>query len=753
MKYLTKSDFLIAADCDRKMYYKKNNYTNHVYEDEFMSLLAEGGLLVEYVAKMLFEGGQDIDYKSNEANITMTNKLIDEHENITLFDPAFRHGKLLSKMDIVVKDGNELTLYDVHSSSFDGPDELLFNKNGTLKADKKKLIEDTAFQVLILKKKYPNMRIIPMLMVLDKTKKNRYPNLLNNFKFEKTQRLDEGEIKPIIEFTGLKKQIVVDNDLFVRVDVTEAVNKIMPEVQLRVERLVQFIKGDKVEKPMVALSKVCKNCEFKEGKEECWKHMPNHDNDIFELYHNTTQKIDGENVLDGLITERKVSLFDWPIDELKVGKITGRQKIQIENTKAGTEWIDKDMLNQIEGFKYPLHFIDFETTRPAIPHNKDDRPYEQLAFQWSCHTLPAPGAELVHKEWISFEKGFPNFNFAESLMKHLKNSGTVFMWHHHEKTVLKDIKNQIIEREYENERLFNWLEKMTTSGRMVDMNVMAKDFYFHPDMKGQTSIKKVLPAVWNNSPYIADDYNVQQFFKPEQLQLEDPYKMLEDNPELRCEQFDKINIGTDAIVAYQQMMRDLYMGDHVNAKNIKKMLIEYCKLDTFAMYIIWVHWINSLIDNRQELIDDIVKVVRNNGNESITNNTYLVREKDLFNGFKIGGFRGLRNAELRMIHIPETVDDLDRLSFEIFNDNSSNSRTSKLFMIERIPNDLLKKVHTIVTSDKCDSLNAEFQHLWSERKDLQTQALTEKTLTSKQSDRLRYLNDTIQQIVDNHDKV
>jgi len=756
MKYLTKSDFLIASDCDRKMFYKKNNYINHSYEDEFMSLLAEGGLLVEYVAKMLFEGGQEVDYKSNEANITMTNKLIEDNENIILFDPSFRHKKLLTKVDIIVKEGNTLTIYDVHSSSFNGPEEPIFNKNGTVKADKISLLEDTAFQVYVLQKKYPEMRIIPMLMVLDKTKKNRYPNLLNNFKFEKTKINEEGEIKPIIEFTGLKKQIVVDNDLFVRVDVTEAVNKIMNSVEERINRLSEFVTEEKIINPKVSLTKNCKTCEFREGKAECWKHMPKHDNDIFELYYNTTQKIDGENVLDSLINERKTSLFDWPINDLKEGKIIERQRIQIENTQLKKEWIDSKMLNEINTFKYPLHFIDFETTRPAIPHNKEDRPYEQLAFQWSCHTLTAPGAELIHKEWISFEKGFPNFKFAESLMKHIKSSGTVFMWHHHEKTVLKDIINQINDedREYENEKLLDWLEKITTSGRMVDMNVMAKDYYFHPDMKGQTSIKKVLPAIWNNSPYLEHDYNINKFFKPEHLKFKDPYKILEDNPELRCEQFDKINVGTDAIVAYQQMMRDLYMGDHDNAKNIKKMLIEYCKLDTFAMYIIWTHWVNSLLTDRINIINNIRKVVRNEGIDSIRVRTYLVREKDIFEGFKIGNFRGLKNAEVRMIHMTEDLkDDLDSLSFEIFSDNSSNSRTSKLFSVNDIPTDLLKKLNDIVVSSKSDSLNSEYQELWLERKELQILALTEKTLSSAQSDRLRELNDTIQKIIDNHDKV
>ena len=757
MNYLSKSDFIIASDCDRKMYYKKNGYTNHTYEDEFMSLLAEGGLLVAYVAKMLFEGGQEVDYKSNEANITMTTKLLGDNDNITLFDASVRHKKLLSKLDILVKHKNELTLFDVHSSSMDGPNDVFLNNNGTLKADKKRLLEDTAFQVYILKNKYPDMKITPMLMCLDKTKKSRYPNLLNNFRFEKTQVNEDGEIKPIIEFTGLKKQIVLDNDLFVKIDVTEYVDMMLPEVELKIDNLSQFITAKEIKYPKVPLSKTCKDCQFKEGKAECWKDMPKHDNDIFELYYNTTQKIDGDNVLDDLINEKKTSLFDWPLEEIKNGKITERQKIQIDNTKDNKEWFDKEkMLNEISHFKYPLHFIDFETTRPAIPHNKDDRPYEQLAFQWSCHTLQAPGAELIHKEWISFEKGFPNFKFAESLMKHLKTSGTVFMWHTHERTVLKDVLSQMEDRKYENPKLTDWLENITmpeATGRLKDMNRMAKDYYFHPEMKGKTSIKKVLPAIWNNSNFIKEDYNFRQFFDADDLKYDDPYKILENNPYLKCKQLDKINVGTDAIVAYQQMMRDLYMGDHDNAKDIKKMLIEYCKLDTFAMYIIWIHWINNLITDKTELTNDIIKIIKDTDTKSLTSKRVIVREKDIFKGFMLGGFRGLKNAELREVKLFESIDNPDYILFEIYHTNSSNSRISRGIKLEHIPTELLYKVHSILSSDKCDSLNHEYLELDEERKDLQVLALQKKSLTTKQSDRLRELNDMTQKIIDDFDKI
>lgn len=755
-KYLTKSDFIASRECDRKLYYKKNNYSNDTANNEFMSLLAEGGLLVSYVAKMLFKDGQEVNYYSNEANITMTDKLIKDNKNITLFGATFRSGKLLTKTDIIVKKGNTITLYDVHSSSFEGDMEQFFNKNGSIKADKIDILEDISFQINILQQKYPEFKIRPVLMVLDKTKKSKYPNLMNNFKFEKSKDPETGELCPIIEFTGLKREIVTDNDLFIRVDASEAVKKIMPSVIERTERLLQYFESDTIKYPAVRLKKECKTCEFSQGKEECWANMPKHEHDIFDLYYNTTQKIKGEFVLNELINERKTSLFDWPIQEITQGKISERQQIQIENTQNNTEYFDKTFLAEIESFKYPLHFIDFETTRPAIPHNNEDRPYELLAFQWSCHTLTAPGAELIHKEWISFEKGFPNFKFAESLMKHLKSSGTIFMWHTHEKSVLKEIKDQMVQRRHDDEKLFEWIDKLLLpedKSRLKDMNRMAKDYYFHPEMKGQTSIKKVLPAVWNNSPFIKLDYNVQNFFKPETLNYKDPYKILEENPELRCKQFEKINVGTDAIVAYQQMMRDLYMGDHENASQIKKMLIEYCKLDTFAMYIIWIHWTNSLFESRDKIINKIFTRIRTAPTLKLDSKTVLVRDKDLFKGIKIGKFRGLENAELRSISLYQIEGEDDKITFDVYHTNVSNSRIVKPFSINQIPTELLKEIEQKINSEECHSLNDEYLELEAERKELQTKALVDKKLKPKESDRLRELNNQIQQIIDNYDRV
>ena len=82
------------------------------------------------------------------------------------------------------------------------------------------------------------------------------------------------------------------------------------------------------------------------------------------------------------------------------------------------------------------------------------RPYETIAFQWSCHTIKNPGEEPIHSEWINLEPRFPSFKFAEELMKQIGKKGTPLMWSHYENTVLKNIYEAIYTKyDYENPEL------------------------------------------------------------------------------------------------------------------------------------------------------------------------------------------------------------------------------------------------------------------------------------------------------------
>lgn len=253
----------------------------------------------------------------------------------------------------------------------------------------------------------------------------------------------------------------------------------------------------------------------------------------------------------------------------------------------------KNALNKLE---YPLHFIDFETYTGAIPYHKRMRPYEFIAFQWSCHTIQKPGDAPLHSEFINSEYDFPNFRFAEQLMQVIGTTGTPIMWSSFENTILRSILEQMDVYNYKNDMLREWLTGITTDkkqnriGRFVDMNELTLKYYFHPHMNGKTSIKKVLPAIWNNNPYLHAIPWFEQYVPADEAKL-NPYDTLA--PIIgELEKEEVVKDGTGAMRAYNEIM----FGATTNTERrqqLIKLLLQYCELDTMAMVIIWKYWMDK----------------------------------------------------------------------------------------------------------------------------------------------------------------
>ena len=169
-------------------------------------------------------------------------------------------------------------------------------------------------------------------------------------------------------------------------------------------------------------------------------------------------------------------------------------------------------------------------------------------------------------------------------MNQLGRSGTVYMWATHENSILKQIRSQMKGR-HENTKLQKWLDWLT-DGRLVDMNDLTLKHYFHPVMKGRTSIKKVLDAVWQISPALRKRYP--QYVKVNNGVLLSPHKSL---PPLEIAGEEAmVNEGTGAITAYQAMLYGSQKSDLSIRDQWRQLLLEYCKLDTLAMVMIYWHW-------------------------------------------------------------------------------------------------------------------------------------------------------------------
>lgn len=90
---------------------------------------------------------------------------------------------------------------------------------------------------------------------------------------------------------------------------------------------------------------------------------------------------------------------------------------------------------------YPLHFLDFETFGSLLPLWPGCAVNEALPFQFSLHTVPAPGAAAVHDEWLHGEASDPRASFVEALRRAIPAStvGSLVVYTAYEAAVLKSL--------------------------------------------------------------------------------------------------------------------------------------------------------------------------------------------------------------------------------------------------------------------------------------------------------------------------
>lgn len=614
---LSKSDFQLASSCPKKLVYKKKGYLTANDTDEYMEMLAKGGYIIGTMATYLFPTGIEIKGDTKES-LKITKEYLAQDQCI-LFEAAIEiEGKII-RIDILQKDGNKIHLIEVKAKSNDTEEDVSVQKKKL-----EKYIEDVAYQYLVIKEAYPNFEVKCSLLTPDKSKRTTIDGFASWFTIEKDINSDleleetPAQLKPkfnkpkvVFKYESDPNRSdyvnqIINEGILNYADVTDQVLSIQPIIKNRADLYLRILDLG-IQEGDFKINKVCKKCEFKiesdinNGYKECWGTLADSDPHIFDLFYGGSIGHHKKGFyLDELIDKGKTNLFAIDPERLKNSKgilsTRGeRQLLQINNTKTNTEWISPDLSSIIKKYQYPLHFIDFETYTGAIPFHKGMRPYELIAFQWSCHTINYPGATPIHSEWIHTESEFPNFQFAASLMKQIGYEGTPFMWATHENTVLRMILNQMEIFEYSNEPLRQWILNTTHDsdlnrvGRLIDMNDLTKKYYFHPYMKGRTSIKKVLPAIWNYNPYL---HTVPHFSNYSVKDLEggniDPYDTLTFGAE--CSEDDEVvKGGTAAMRAYQRIRFDDSLS--IDQKNeIKRQLLEYCKLDTMAMVIIAYHW-------------------------------------------------------------------------------------------------------------------------------------------------------------------
>jgi hypothetical protein len=111
-------------------------------------------------------------------------------------------------------------------------------------------------------------------------------------------------------------------------------------------------------------------------------------------------------------------------------------------------------------------------------------------------------------------------------------------------------------------------------------------------MKGSLSIKKVLPAVWGQSEKVRNHPWFADYLKTQGGRILGPYETLpplpfgdEEEGELAA-----VQEGTAAMRTYQEMLYGVRRSDIQFRAASRQSLLNYCRLDTAAMVMIWMHW-------------------------------------------------------------------------------------------------------------------------------------------------------------------
>jgi hypothetical protein len=610
--YLSKTDFKIAQTCPTKLYYRKRSYPSIKDDDEYLELLAEGGFMVEKMGKLLFPDGHEIRFAADLSKAAANTQYALRARNVTLFEGTLISNGKLAQVDILQKRGDEIHLIEVKATSYDSdknaaaiaegrPNLFRTKRNHSIVAHWREYLEDVTFQVLVMRELFPRAIIRASLLMPDKSKTTRIDRLPSLFSLRRC-RLPGSKFNRLeVEFNGDVDELRREHFL-VLVPVDAEVEILSDEVRQKVTEYAASL-CPRLHKIVRPLSVACRKCEYRtsqlgnpDGFRECWGELAEVKPHLLELYHVGTARSRGGSVADRLIRQGTVRLSDVPRDILvkvdgTVGETNTRQLIQIDHTRDHTEWISDELLGILSAFRYPLHFIDFETTALAVPYHSGMYPYEPVAFQWSCHTLEAPRATPEHAEWINVEDAFPNFEFTETLMRHVGQEGTVFIWATHENTILRRILEQMGPRGYRNAELAQWLrwiirDRGERAGRLVDMNQLCLKHYFHPLMKGRTSIKVVCDAVWKTSPTLWTHFP--EFLKTQDGVILSPYTSL---PPLQINGRPVVVAeGTGAVRAYEALMFGIERTDPVVQCRWRDLLRQYCRLDTLAMVWIWKHW-------------------------------------------------------------------------------------------------------------------------------------------------------------------
>jgi hypothetical protein len=576
---LSKSDFKRGHECPFKLKYARLGYPSTRASDPAAAFFAQGGFMVEALAHAVLSEDPRVE-----------------------FEKTLAHGPFHARVDAFMETEESIVLTEIKSGSYDSSkSEAKVNPDYLL---------DIAFQVMVARLAFPGRRISARLCMVDASKSSSIEAIFSNIE------ILEGVVdksQPRAVYRGGVDRLRKDHFLVI-VDVDDLVEDLIPEVMTEARVLVDFLAGQRPDiEPKLAIS-TCKTCEFRvrdakpSGFDECWGGGGDQalSIDLYSIGRNAAL----QNSIRSSWSEGKRSLSDIPWSLLQGDKvIDAARRNQHRAATSGQEYVDPDLRSTLENLVFPIHFVDFETSAIPVPYFPGMKPYQSVMFQFSVHRVDTPDSRVLeHSEWIDLDNVLPTRQFLLHLREQVGESGSIVTWSNHEVSKVKEAARYLRSIDLLEADLADWVDGFVgvvakdSPGRVVDFNMLSRSFFAHPKMNGSHSIKDVLDAIWSgsdhlwNHPWFAEYVVIGDDGVPI-----DPYRALvRRNPAdlglLSGSDDDglAVNQGVAAMKAYQALLFGKHRNDVDYARRLKRSLLDYCKLDTAAMVMVWMHWRHRL---------------------------------------------------------------------------------------------------------------------------------------------------------------
>jgi hypothetical protein len=182
-------------------------------------------------------------------------------------------------------------------------------------------------------------------------------------------------------------------------------------------------------------------------------------------------------------------------------------------TRTGATFVSDELQSLLADIPYPRAYLDFETIAFVVPRWLATRPFQQLPFQFSCHTESSAGT-IRHDAFLDVSGRSPLQGFVESLLSVVAGAEAVVVWNKgFEGTRLRELAERFPQHS---------AALLGIVDRMVDLLPIYRRHYYHRDMRGSWSIKAVLPTVAPDLDYrgldVADGGEAQKTY----MQASDP---------------------------------------------------------------------------------------------------------------------------------------------------------------------------------------------------------------------------------------